>query len=350
MQTSDKNQKSKSTNILNMDCSALASKLTENYYTQDTYNSSTDSLNGYFLDNGILLTMCLGIPFFPRIFGGPCKLGMLENHVSASWIRNIDTGFRIFGPPEPDELPIGLILDPALAEINCMYPLDAGTASRMNNGCGSQPDAPDAPMNYWRYLERLDIVSYKNSKFGNSTKWSDIDCNLFLEDLLPSQVAGNMATNNTECNAAVQGDVPFRFDTSAKYIYDTWSFVMGHPVCNVTQPWTGPTFNHLDTIIYVGSCTWKPYDWLGLIDTMVSIAVKYPDVHFWNEIVVAKPKAIAEITQAVFVMDGASSTRYDVARREALKLGKPLLILHHQPEYNSSISFTCDESFALEMD
>jgi hypothetical protein len=337
-----------------MNCTELASKLTENYYTSETYdasNSNESSLNEYMNHNGILLTMCIGMSFFPKIFGGPCKLGIRENHLSASWIRNIDTGFRIFGmPDDPDALPIGLVLDPLQSHIDCMYPIDAVTDTRLRNGCGPVPDAPDAPpFNFMRILERIHVVNYKNENFGNDTKWMDIDCMDFMEPMVIPEDTGNFAVGKTDCKVDFLNngtDMPFRFETSGEYIYNTWSSVMGHPVCNQSLPWSNPTFHDIDTILYFGSCIWKPNNWVGMMDIMEQIAVLHPKVHFWNEIVITKPNSkLEEMVQAVFVLDGSSPTQYETARFEAQKMGKPLLILHHNPP-DQNVSFSCDGEYS----
>jgi hypothetical protein len=323
-----------------MSCPELALRLTNNYYTEIDFNTTDGSLNEYLNHNGLFLTMCIGQTIFPRIFGGPCKMGFRSNHISASWIRNSDTGFRIFGPPEPNDIPIGLILDPNVAQIDCLYPVDGVTETRMNRGCGMQPDSPGGPNNFWRSVERYQIVEYKNDVFGKDTKWSDIDCNDFIRYFGP----GNFALNNTDCSIAVTGGIPFSFESAPKLVYETWSNIMGHPVCNITRAWVDPTFTTEDTILYMGSCVWKPSDWVGMIDTMVNIASEYPHVHFWNEIIVAKPKAVADIVQAVFILDGLHDY-YEAAKMEANKMRKPLLTLHPpDPTTGQSLSFTCDES------
>lgn len=251
-------------------------------------------------------------------------MGLRSNHISASWIRNSDTGFRIFGPPQPNQIPIGLILDPTIAQIECIYPIDAVTNTRMNSGCGEQRDAPGGSKNFWRILEQYEIIQYKNDLFGKNTKWSDIDCNDFVGGL----GGGNFAFNNTDCSIAVKGGVPFTFETTPKFTYETWSSIMGHPVCNISQPWMDPTFSSDDIILYMGSCVWKPFDWVGMINTMTHLALEHPHVHFWNEIIVAKPKVLADVVQAVFVMEEDVNDYFKAARLEAKSLNKPLLILH----------------------
>jgi hypothetical protein len=322
-----------------MSCSELALTLTNNYYTLNEYNSTNRSLNEYLDQNGLLLTMCIGQTLFPRIFGGPCHMGSRSNHISASWIRNSDTGFRIFGPPQQNQIPIGLILDPTIAHIECLYPIDGVTDTRVNHGCGEQRDAPGGSKNFWRILEQYEIIKYKNDVFGKNTKWSDIDCNDFVGDYR----GGNFAFNDTGCSIAVTGGIPFSFETAPKFTYETWSSIMGHPVCNVTQPWVDPTFRSEDTILYMGSCVWKPFDWVGMINTMTQLALEHPHVNFWNEIIVGKPKVLADVVQAVFIME--ESNDHEAARMEAKSLNKPLLTLHPpDPTTRKRLSFTCDET------
>ena len=321
-----------------MQCPELALRLSENYYSAQKFNNLDESLSGYLNQNGILLTMCFGQMILPRLFGGPCRLGVLSNHVSASWIRNIETGFRIFGPPPPDELPIGLILDPITSDINCVYPVDAVTDSRLDKGCGFQPDAPEASNNYRRFFERYEIVKYKNDVFGKDVKWGDIDCEDFLGN---TELLGTFAVNNSDCSLAMV--------SAAKFYYDTYSNLVGHPVCNATKAWVEPAYNTTDAILYMGSCIWKPSEWRSMIDTMVKAVSEYPHAHLWNEINIAKPRTLKDIVQAVFLIDGSfDHSEHEAAKMEARRLGKPLLVLH-PPDANSNLTFTCDESISLNL-
>lgn len=317
-----------------MNCPELALRLSDNYYTTLKFNQTHEGLGEYLNQNGILLTMCLGQAILPSIFGGPCKLGMLSKHVSASWIRHVDTGFRIFGPPSLDELPIGLILDPTTTGINCIYPIDGVTDQRLNNGCGVQPDAPEASNNYYRILERFEIVKYKNDAFGKDVKWSDIDC----KDFIGMTETGFFAVNNSDCS--------LRLESAAKFTYETYSNLLGHPVCNATQAWVEPSYSMTDTILYMGSCVWKPSDWRSMIDTMVKVTSEYPHANIWNEVLIAKPRELNDIVQAVFLIDGSyDHNQYKSAKMEARRLGKPLLILHPSTTY-SNLTFTCEQSAA----
>jgi hypothetical protein len=321
-----------------MSCHDLALRLTENYYTATRFNSTNTNLTDYLNHNGILLTMCIGNAILPRIFGGPCKLGFRSHHVSASWIRKNETGFRVFGSSllADTALPVGLILDPTMTQINCMYPIDGVTDAREKNGCGVTFDSIGGPSSIRRSIDRYAIAHFKNSRFGKDTKWSDIDCSLMFSDIVGE---GNFALNDTDCSGAVAGGIPFVFESPARVTYETWSDVMGHPVCNITQPWTDPTFTSDDVLLYLGSCVWKTSDWAGMIDTTVNLATEHPSVTFWNEIVLSKPKDLADIVQAVFIVDGSYALQ--AAKWEATRLGKPLLILSHSTDGN--ISFTCDE-------
>lgn len=332
-----------------MSCPDLALRLTENYYSTNRFNQSSESLSGYLDQNGILLTICLGQPILPSIFGGLCSLGIFLNHVAASWIRNVDTGFRIFGgPPQPtdDELLIGLILDPLTADINCVYPIDAVTNSRLNNGCGPLKQSPEAPNQDSRKLDRYATIKFKNEMFAKTSKWSDVICEEFFR-----LDTGMVAMNNSDCSFAVEHDVPvpMLFESASKYNFEIFSTAAGHPVCNVTMPWPEPNSNTRDSILYVGSCVWKPTDWLSMLDTMVHVASDYPRANFWNEVVVAKRRALNDIVQAVFFVHGShDQSQYEAAKKEALGIGKPLLILH-PPSANSNLTFTCDESITANM-
>jgi hypothetical protein len=323
-----------------MSCSDLAVRFTESYDSSASFNSSSETLNEYLTHNGILLTMCIGNTLFPKIFGGPCKLGFRENHVSASWIRKKETGFRIFGPVDD----VGLILDPRATEIQCLYPADGVTDGRSKNGCGPTHDAIGGPNNFWRILEKYQIESYKNQKFGKDTNWMDIDCKDMLATFMGPLPFGIFALNNTNCGKTVAGGIPFEYESPIKYTFDVWSGILGHAVCNATKPWPEPSFNDEDGLLYFGSCVWGKSDWIGMVDTMMNLGSVYPNLLFWNEIVLPKPKHMADIVQAVFVKDG--SYEYQSAKWEAEHLGRPLLVFNLSED--GSLSFACDEAVAME--
>lgn len=318
-----------------MSCSDLALRFTESYFSSATFNSS-GNLNEYLNSNGILLTMCVGNTLAPKFFGGPCKLGFRENHVSASWIRKKETGFRIFGPRED----VGLILDPFATEIQCLYPVDGVTDQRSINGCGPTYDAIDGSSNIWRSIEKYQIESYKNQMFGKDTKWMDIDCEDMLGTFVgPFPFGGAFALNNTDCLETVAGGIPFLFASPVKYTYDVWSNLLGHAVCNATVPWPEPSFDDEGALLYLGSCAWRKSNWVGMVDTMMNLASEYLSLEFWNEIVLTKPKHMADIVQAVFVMDG--SYDYQAAKWVAKDLGRPLMVFTLSEDGN--LSFSCDE-------
>ena len=322
-----------------MNCHELALKLSNNYYTTPIFNETYEGLGEYLNHNGILLTMCLGQTILPSIFGGPCKLGIQSKHISASWIRNVDTGFRVFG----SQLPIGLILDPTIADIKCIYPIDAVTDTRLNSGCGLPLDAPGAPNSFYRILERFQIIKYKNDAFGKDVKWSDIDCKDFLG---MADDDGFVAVNNSDCSLATEQDTSLLLESEAKYMFETWSNLLGHPVCNPTNAWPEPSNSTTDTILYGGSCVWKPSEWLSMVDAMVKFTLEYPNANIWNELVIAKPWVENDIVQAVFLMDGSyDQSEYEAAKMESRRLGKPLLILDPPTKF-SYLTFTCEPSIA----
>jgi hypothetical protein len=109
-----------------MNCTTLATRLTEQYHFYERYAEGTD-LYHYLGWHGLFLSMCLNVLGLYR-----CSLGVRADHVSATWIQAQETGYRVFAPTGSSEQNIGMILDPATVSVTCLYPADAATIRALN--------------------------------------------------------------------------------------------------------------------------------------------------------------------------------------------------------------------------
>jgi hypothetical protein len=109
-----------------MNCTQTAAHLTERYHTFQPFDPEELSLNRYLSRNGLLLSMCLNIQSWR-----PCAPTGDQNHLAASWIQSQETGYRVIHAPQLPDTTFGIILDPAVTEINCLYPVDAGSDGRV---------------------------------------------------------------------------------------------------------------------------------------------------------------------------------------------------------------------------
>ena len=121
---------------ISSNCTLAAATLSAIYRTyNETSLQPNHRLEDFLSHNGILLTMCMR-------FGGllpwlECSLGKKDTKISASWIQQNKTrGFRVIGDWIDHGPPVGLVLKSETMNIRCLFPADAGTDKRDNEGCG----------------------------------------------------------------------------------------------------------------------------------------------------------------------------------------------------------------------
>lgn len=247
--------------------------------------------------------MCLG---FDCLNGGPRM-----DHFSGSWLQASTTGplvFLGFG--------VGMVIDPTTIEIDCVYPLDAGTALRGANGCG------DFEPSSWitSLRNRLWLYWQKTNRFRNK-RWEDIPCSeLFFPD--------------DDGQYANQARVPFLIDKTQlswktitnweKRLFDK---DMGHSVCHDD---TEPTFDSLPdfcVVPYAGVDSWMPSEWQTCMEKMQSIIDMFPPTthSIWNEVVMPQTSKEGLMKQVLAVFY-THPVLAKFAKQEAQKLGgKPIL-------------------------
>jgi len=327
-------------------CTALASELSRNYRNATPFCDPGDGGGGikpYLLSHGVLLTMCF--PFSCRI-NTP-----IENHLAASWI-NAAIGPQVI----PTETNIGLILDPALADIQCIYPTDGASDTRNNQGCGPFNFDPDSLSIFTRWNLRKLYNSYKEFNFA-VTPWEDIDCEAFFgTPHSPSHPLGGWTgvvqkadqifwtwqDQHGEDTAAIvyQKDAAFRQKVAEP--------VIGHAVCSLVDP--EPNFDE-GFFIYTGKHGMPPEKWQRAIETQQQMIATFPENDVWNEVVLGLPSHLKDIVLAVFYVDSQDMSHdrkaeiRKQAEQEAVLYGsKPLLKLDTAREKSLDEDlFVCDE-------
>ncbi|CAB9499102.1 expressed unknown protein [Seminavis robusta] len=333
-------------------CTLLASALSAAYRT---YNDTQpiSSLEHFLDDNGILLTMCM--QFRGRIPWLECSRKDGNSKLSASWIQASKTrGFRVIGKPIDVGPPVGLVLKPSSTKVRCLYPVDAGTDGRDNNGCGPNSYDPrygskgyDHAGWFQRLLTRQELTYYKNQKFGKNRTWESIPCNQ-LYDNLTVPILGLLEERQQEQNTQTshknnQTRYQWKYKTLDEVVVDQWSYKLGHPVCNQSQPAPKPDFNEtsiFDFLVYFDRYFWSGADddWRQVVSLMEDTIDRHPFVSTWNELVLEVPPSFQDFVentvQAVFCIQGRGLVPDQIAkfwaRREAKKMNKPLLYVNEK--------------------
>jgi len=357
-------------------CTQLAAALSASYRTYETYDPSNhhhSSLESFLEKNGILLTMCMrfnwkipwlecvgsGLDVSPFSFTDHDEVRntnenktVMHHRIASSWIQQNITGFRVVGPYF-DPAPVGHILQPNATTIRCLYPIDGATDGREDEGCGPMRDdihygskGYDHAKWYTKLLLKRKIIEFKNSRFGNNRTWDSIPCSEFL---------GSTAAN---FSSAVLGEVnnddrSWTYQRTSEYIIQSWSYIMGHNICNTSQPLPTPSFNDTDFLVYFGPTPWQPQHWEEMLFLMKDAIVEHPSIQIWNEITLdVSADMLNDAVQAVFyVKGGINPGRDTLARRiaiaEARKLHKPLLyvnLIHPSHDHSEADLFQCDDA------
>lgn len=304
-------------------CVELAANLTSHYFSPAVYDFRTESLERYLSNAGVLITMCMLSPQCDNLRPD------IADHWSGSWLQESTTGLRVIGN---GGLGVGVVLDPEFVDPSCVYPIDGGTLSRDEMGCGEFDFGKNIPR-----PKRLLMSAYaqyrKYTKFP-TTAWADIPCSEFFDDQEMPMVTSMVDENQTW--------------KSFKWLQkNTFETVMGHTVC--FDDTVADFGNDRTLLLYAGDVPWSLDQWNETMSTMKSIIEQHPtSVGIWNEVVFQMPpgnKLTSEMIQAVFYY--GSSFRH-AAAKEAKRLGNiPLLEL--DPRSRDQKVFQCS-SRAMEHD
>lgn len=304
-------------------CQYLAATLSENFRNTSSFNNTNDrmsSISEYLSFHGLLLTMC-----FPL----SCSLGFNANHISGSWInQRIGPGHII-----PSQSGIGLLLDPSVAEIHCLYPTDGGTDGRDDAGCGPLQMDPEhgsqgaSSKNFiTRQFFRNFLNNYKTLNFGRQTSWLDIDCFDFFG--LPF----------FELDSWRLDEEGFKSQSELSLLQEQFEAIMGHPVC------TPPPIEDVDVLVYSGSKSWRPQDFQEVIDLQVEFVQKFKtNSQIWNEIIIGLPQQLQDLVLGVFYVDNDETKRI-AAHAEAKMLGDKFVFKLKISDNDTEDVLECDDN------
>jgi len=277
-------------------------------------------------------------------FPNSCSLGFNAQFFSASWIQQ-DLGTRVI----PSSTGVGLILDPSLVNIQCMYPTDAGTLGRDGNGCGpmiydrnggSQGAASYKKNPIKRYLARKYFTNYKNLNFGRETRWKDIDCLDFFDSppIQPQRFWGFIGEDGNNATSV-------QYYSSEVLSNLNFAAIMGHDLCSVNAL---PEVNERPFPLYYDARSWAPEDFKEVIDLeMEFIHNKTTSGDWiWNELVLSLPVELSPLVQGVFYVNenyiGKRTKRREAARRQAKTFGDlPVFVLHNEKNWHGDV-LECD--------
>lgn len=303
-----------------------------------------------------------------------------DTHLSASYIHST-IGPRFI------PMPVGVILDPLHVDITCVYPTDAGTDGRDNDGCGPSSYNPKYGSKgaekagiIGRWMAKRAYEWYTRDYYGNRT-WEEISCTELFQ-LPEALVNGTVwkakvdddykscnsegylrAARHTVDIAARQGrslaHVELEYTSLAADIAWEFGALLGHPPCEVESQTIEQLFDEYHWFEYGGTCSWKPHQFEQMMDSMRNDFIKpHPKMSIsWNEIVAAKPRSNQEERNsiaAVFYVkypsesDEVIAEARQLAEREAKRFGrKPVLEVdlssywHDEDHFWTSPLFKC---------
>jgi hypothetical protein len=351
-------------------CTALAAALSLAYRTHEDFQPATETLEEFLDHNGVLLTMCMR--FRGTIPWMECSRDKNDSKLSASWVQRDKTkGLHVIGKPIDIGPPVGLVLKPTSTKIRCVFPADAATDGRDDQGCGpmsSDPQHGSKGYDHVGWIEkqvfRQQIISYKNYKWGASRIFASIPCKYFLDRddtnvTLPLVGFVNETPNHVRKKHRRPGQWILQSDS--ELIIDQWFYIMGKDVCNKSQPVPKPDLGRDNYLIYQGVQSWNPQEWTESMEMMQQVLqLVPPSVHVWNELVVEVPTAPSEAefanhtVQAVFYLKGNGVVVDEIARwiakRESQKMNKPLMFIDLQNLSDESNDFFHCISDSLDTD
>lgn len=324
-------------------CTAIAAALSLSYRQyDDSYDPKTGVSLEEFLDsNGILLTICMR--YRGLIPWQECSRGRQDSKLSASWVQREKTrGFHTIGTPIDVGPPVGLVLKPTATIIRCLFPADAATDGRDDDGCGpAMNDVRYGSKGYdhvgWfkKQLLKAEVRYYKNSVFGANRTFESIPCDEFFISNA-SQIQGP----NPPVLGRLNEDSEWNFETLTGRLIDEWSYIMGHSVCNTSQPVPKPNLDNTTArpqLFYQEHKSWRATEWADMVRLMEQALDEHPSLDVWNELVLKVPTGDTEASfanhtvQAVFFIKGRGVVMDEIARRiakrEAKRMIKPLMYI-----------------------
>jgi hypothetical protein len=225
--------------------------------------------------------------------------------------------------------------------------VDGMTDFRDNNGCGplsSDPRYGSKGYDHlsWpdKFLYRADIVNYKNTHFGENRTWQSIPCSDFIQPQTPNStrnliraILGTVQENNSTAESSFE----WKYVSKEQFTIDAWSYIMGHPVCQLPAPDPDIDTNPSKImLLYAGPTSWYPEHWSLVVQLMEQTLDMHPLVGTWNELLLEVPPVeedfVHQSVQAVFYVQGNGLIADEIARliakKEAKRMQKPLLFIN----------------------
>ena len=314
-------------------CQALAANLTAYYKNAAAYDSAAwPNLTAYLQRVGVLVSMFLGEPENMIPLQPPASETF---RLSASWIQESTTGPHIFGNSTMDMFPgIGIVFDPAVLDVACIYPLDGVTEGRLDHGCGDL-HAESEDFSWWQRQWIRAMVKWRKFRHFRHTDWKDIPCSEFFE----FAVEGDDDDHDFDPPPAMVDKQQNSMDWDTYLMLDELTQVLGYSVC---YPDRQPSFsNDALMLAYIGSEPWTPDEWSQNAAITQHVVQEHPTNRgIWNEIVLDYPVDddkrdstwVNPMIQAVFYLPSYSTeaNKYtrEVAFHQAERFGnKPVLVL-----------------------
>ena len=224
---------------------------------------------------------------------------------------NNQTGFKIV----PNAL-VGLIADPLGLDIRCIFPTDAGTDARDDNGCGPLAVDPQygsdgaAKLGPVRRAEVRAYIENGVAKHFPGKSWSEIPCVDMFHAMLDPNHAYDQGTSWLQAPNSTQDDCAafkaegisgstMRWTPMRTPFVEAYAAIVGEPICNETAP--SAVFETGYWYEYDGFCAWDPEEWVSAANVMMQLIEAHPQMTIWNEIVARLPQSLPEEAAAAQV-------------------------------------------------
>ena len=356
-------------------CQAAAAVANVRYQSPYSQWDGKSDLNTYLDTNGLLVSMCTPIlpdpstnTTMPSTEPLPIRCGLDKSQISSSWIQQGTTGIRLvdFLNDHHASTGYGGILDPAAVQVRCVFPADADTKQRTNDGCGTIKRKLDQLSPSVKASMQKAFVSSRNARFGTNTSWTEIGCReLFSIDYpfsLPKDttilrrnesVATTLNCSNVDPPREDLQDM--RFLDHTEYQTEMYTALMGQPVCRpdetnqreATDIQNEGPLRKIDDdsfVLLLSDCAWTDQHWNEMIRLMRFINKLGHGTRNWNELIL-QPLSAASPVEAIFFLQSQSFS-YEIqakllhgATREAVNRHLPLLAFHMDTE-----SFSCNST------
>lgn len=303
-------------------CTDLAAKLSTSFLSSALYDGVTP-LAEYLAMTGVLLSMCLG---------GNCTADPIPHpkdnvHLSGSWIQQSTTGARIFAPFH-GAAGHGMAINPQEVEIQCVYPLDALTDKRQDQGCGKVDF--DISWRQKAYI-KLNVYYRKYTRFPWK-KWEDIPCSGLWNSTKDGDLFDLQGRPPGPFWSMKQAGMIDRDQTWKSMLYITAEIVkgiIGHTVCYDD---VDPDFDDGFMLPYFGDESWLPEEWNESANVTKAVIDQHPTSRgIWNEVVISHvpEEDYATAMEAMFyVLQPDNPDEEEENRRMAYSEAKRLGIEH----------------------